>query len=542
MAAEGQAMDVDLPEVTMPTNVSAPQPQPMQQPMQPMLQTPNQPIHGQYRPGIDPHFLRPFSPPGTRASMPNMSPPSVMVSNPMRQPDFTAGVPPNFMQLNPDMLRMLGTLLSGMLPAMGAPMVQPPAPMVQPPPQGPSAPPPAQAPAAAPTAAAAAPGTGAAAAAPGPSAAAPTQPDPMLQDEPAVQASVDAASDGLDGFKYIEVDGKRFRLMPDEVQPRPATRTNIPPVKMPAVKMPAPPKFTGKVDKDIMDVDLWMRDVRKFAARSGLSLQDALETVTTGDARIQVDNMTRDPATAGLTEQQFADRFAQHFRTQVLPKAERARQDLHSGKVCMAPGSRLHEYVSKFRSVILDASPMLASDSIHWFQAGLTPELKAECHTDVRGERFTTLEALIQHAFVQEEKLAYKAQASTAQKRTDAHLNAMQGDGRPAKKGRWNNHNGGRNNDNRNNDNRSNEAGGQDGKGGRGGGRGGRGGARGGRGGRGGAGGGRPRTSGRDDWAQAVYQLGRKFNKCTLCLNVLPPAGHHYEQCPMKSANNAPSE
>jgi hypothetical protein len=361
----------------------------------------------------------------------------------------------------------------------------------------------------------------------------------MLQDEiqPAEEEEV------LPRFKRIKFGGKdAYLLIEDEVQPLPAATTNVSSAKMSAVKMPAPAKFGGRIDKDIVDVELWVRDVCKFAARSGLSVQDSLATLTTGQARIQVDNMTRDPATAALTEQQFADTFAQHFRTEVLPKAERARQDLHSGKVRMAAGSKLHEYVSSFKSVILDASPMLASDSIHWFQAGLTTELRAECHTDVRGERFTTLDALIKHAFVQEEKLAYKVQAATAQKRTNAQLNAVQGDmtndGRPAKRGRWGNYNGGR----RNNDNQGNGAGAQDGgQGGRGGGRGGARGGRG-RGGGGGGGGGRPRTSGRDDEAQALYQLAMRLGKCTGCFNLLGSATHRWASCPKNPANAAPRE
>jgi hypothetical protein len=136
----------------------------------------------------------------------------------------------------------------------------------------------------------------------------------------------------------------------------------------------------------------------------------------------QVDNMLRDAATTSLRRQQFADEYALHFRTQVLPKPERARKELHSGKVCMAAGTTVHEYVCRFKSVILDAAPMMPADSIYWCQAGLNTALKAERNPDGRGERFTSLDALIRHAFVQEERLSYRTQP-----RTDAHVYTVQG-------------------------------------------------------------------------------------------------------------------
>jgi hypothetical protein len=270
--------------------------------------------------------------------------------------------------------------------------------------------------------------------------------------------------------------------------------------------MPAPPKFGGKVDKDVVDVGLWVRDVCKYATRSGLNVQDALETVTTGDARVQVDNMRRDPASASATEQQFADRFALHFRTQVLPKAERARQDLHSGKVCMADASKLHAYVSRFQSVILDAAPMQPSDSIHWFQAGLTTELRAECHTDVCGERFTSLDAIIRHAFVQEEKLAYKLQAHKAQTRMSGELNYVQGahtQGVPTKRVRFD--------DQYTSSERDERAG------------------------RGDNG---PSHSGRTGLEQQIYHLGMEYGVCGGCLGLLgDDKGHFWRSCPLNPRN-----
>jgi hypothetical protein len=55
----------------------------------------------------------------------------------------------------------------------------------------------------------------------------------------------------------------------------------------------------------------------------------------------------------------------------VLPKPERARKEPHSGKVCMAAGTTLQEFVRRFKSMMMDAAPRMLADSIHWFQAGL---------------------------------------------------------------------------------------------------------------------------------------------------------------------------
>jgi hypothetical protein len=214
---------------------------------------------------------------------------------------------------------------------------------------------------------------------------------------PRVQAAQMASAQLQGTLQYRIVNGLPMLVPTSDVEPRPAMRTTM------SVKMPAPPKFRGAVDATITNVELWARDVQRFAQRSDISVQEALEILTTGDARVQVDNMLRDPHMAQLPEQQFADRFVMHFRTHVRPKYQRARQDLHNGKVCMSPASQLHAYVSHFRSVVLDAAPMEELDSVYWFQTGLTAALRAKCHTDVHGEQFTTLEDLIKYAFVQEE-------------------------------------------------------------------------------------------------------------------------------------------
>jgi hypothetical protein len=398
-----------------------------------LVKTPMQPRGSvqPFRPGINPEHLWP--PPAWANAPPSSLQPAVLQPA-FSQATIAASGAAVATQLHPDLQRVVDAVLQGMHQRnLSTPEVLPSWPTHQ----GSAGP--SLAGASAPYAPAAAPGTAAArtgASAPYASAAAPVtaaaspasgapaqlHPAVTLQAIPGVppydQAGVGAAPRA---YERSLVNGREmYSLLPElpQVQRPPAMSTNV------SVKLPAPQKFCGTVDQSITDVELWVRDVQRYAARSGLKVQEALETVTTGTARVQVDNMLRDGITAGLTEQQFADRFALHFRTQVLPKDVRARQDLHSGTVCMAAGSKLQEYVCRFKSVILDAAPMLPADSVHWFQAGLTTELRAECNTDVHGARFSNLDTLIQHAFVQEEKLAYKAQASTAQRGTDAELNA----------------------------------------------------------------------------------------------------------------------
>jgi hypothetical protein len=111
--------DADQAAGTMQPNVSAPPP----------IQTPMQPMRP-YVPGSDPYFLRPISPrvaPGTSLYM---NPPSLMMSAPMQQPDFSdpLAAPHMTPQQHAEMLSMLQSVLAGMLPTVGAPMAMPTAP------------------------------------------------------------------------------------------------------------------------------------------------------------------------------------------------------------------------------------------------------------------------------------------------------------------------------------------------------------------------------------------------------------------------------
>jgi hypothetical protein len=322
---------------------------------------------------------------------------------------------------------------------------------------------------------------------------------------PRVQAA-QTSSSGLQGtVRYCIVNGQPMLVPSPYVEPSPAVRTTT-------VKMPAPPKFCGAVDADITNVELWARDVQRFAQRSNIIVQEALEILTSGDARVQVDNMLRDPRMAQLPEQQFVDRFVMHFRTQVRPRNERARAELHSGQVCMVPGGRLHTYVSRFRSVILDAAPMEELDQVYWFQAGLTAELRVECHTDVHGEQFTALEDLIKHAFVQEEKLAYKVQARIAQNRTNAELNYVQRAHTQSDRTKRV-----RSGDQQYASSERDEHGGHRNSG--------------------------PSSSGRTALEKAIYHLGMEFGVCGGCLGLLgDDRDHFWSSCPLNPKNARDAE
>jgi hypothetical protein len=206
--------------------------------------------------------------------------------------------------------------------------------------------------------------------------------------------------------------------------------------------------------------------------------------------------------------------------------------------VRMAPGSKLQTYVMEYRAVIMDAAPILPSDAIFYFKQGLLHELKVECLTDPLGQPFASLDALVSHAFVQEQKLICR---NSAPGKANAQLNNVQGpyqQGSPFKKQRTDNRGGyngrgrgGGRGDGDRGDDRGNDGGGRGG--GRGRGRGGRGGGRG----AGRGGGFRERTSGRSDAAQDQHTFCMANGICGGCYSMLMPVGHFWRHCPNNPAN-----
>jgi hypothetical protein len=91
----------------------------------------------------------------------------------------------------------------------------------------------------------------------------------------------------------------------------------------------------------------------------------------------------------------------------------------------MTADSRLQDYVTQFKSVILDASPILPADAIFYFREGLQDDLKIECLTTAIGAEFTDLDSLITHAFVQDQKLQCKHTVQS--QKTHRQLAALQG-------------------------------------------------------------------------------------------------------------------
>jgi hypothetical protein len=207
-----------------------------------------------------------------------------------------------------------------------------------------------------------------------------------------------------------------------------------------------------------------------------------------------------------------------------------ARDKLYNGAVRMKHGGKLQTYVMEFRAVIMDAEPILPTDAMFYFKQGMHHELKAECLTDAVGQPFTNLDALITHAFVQEQKLICR---HSAPGKLNAQLNNMQGpyqEGSPAKRGRFD-RGGYRGRGRGGSDRWGNDSGNGRGRGY--GGRGGRGGFQGSRGSfQGGRGGGHYRPSGRTDAEQEVFQFCLSKGLCAGCYSQLKPVGHKYNDCP----------
>jgi hypothetical protein len=154
----------------------------------------------------------------------------------------------------------------------------------------------------------------------------------------------------------------------------------------PKSKIPPPPKFDGNVKGEITSIKVWMRDVQRYAQRSQEPLKDMLEVLTTGAARLHIDNMLRDSQTSTMTDDQFAEKFVNNYVQQTQPKDMVAREILHSCKLHMTANTKLQDYVTSYKSVIMDAAPIMEKDSMLFFREGLPHELRAECLTDALKE------------------------------------------------------------------------------------------------------------------------------------------------------------
>lgn len=185
-------------------------------------------------------------------------------------------------------------------------------------------------------------------------------------------------------------------------------------------KLPPPDKYDGGTTGSIRNVNIWCTDILRYVRRTGIDIADAMAALTTGRARELVDMMLRDPAVARLSADDFLNVFAAHFSGQTQPTHLQARDKLHNQTYIMVPGQPLADYVLSFKQIMIEAGSMAETDRIRWFQQGLLPELRAECLTDGLASAFTSLDALIQHAFAQDRKLQCRYSAATSALHTRA--------------------------------------------------------------------------------------------------------------------------
>jgi hypothetical protein len=324
-------------------------------------------------------------------------------------------------------------------------------------------------------------------------------------------------------------------------------------------RYPTPDKFSGSTTDRIHDVEVWFKDVERFASKSGVSIREALCDLTVGDARVQVDTMIKDPAFAHLTDPQFGAHFIAHYTALEKPRHLAARDKLFDNAARMADGELVNAYNSRFSRLALDAQPIADADLICHYQRGLTPELAELCQVpDGLATAFTTIHELYAHATKAEARLRGKRARLSAALVIDSPMSlaaaqvqqpalANAGPGAPGGAGGFVRGSGG--------GGPMYQRRGQQGHGFRR--QGGRprrdyGGPRDGRG-YGRRNGGRPprddgwqqvgpaqrgqgprqqlpRTSGRDDHAQARYQFARKTGACGICLQQ----GHFAAACPQR--------
>jgi hypothetical protein len=113
-----------------------------------------------------------------------------------------------------------------------------------------------------------------------------------------------------------------------------------------------------------------------------------------------------------IAEDHIKDRFLARFAAEARRPSTVARDKLHAGAVSQKSGQDVIDFFSLFMDVVRDVHDMTEGEKIRWFQAGLTPPLRATCACDHTGREFTSLDDCLQFAYGEERKLKIKGTAA----------------------------------------------------------------------------------------------------------------------------------
>ena len=192
------------------------------------------------------------------------------------------------------------------------------------------------------------------------------------------------------------------------------------------VNLKHPPFFNGKLSDTIVDIDLYIIDLRRFSLRSRLPFSEVCEQFFQGNARKLLDawlranpNLTVDEL-SNLIRTQFSDLQHGTYR-------QRARERLHRGELVMKEGDKLSDYAMRAEILFTEAVDLPEIDRINWFVRGLTPTLRGVCATDAFGQEWKSYPAMEDWVYGQEKRqraLSGASKPSTASASTShsSHL------------------------------------------------------------------------------------------------------------------------
>jgi len=197
----------------------------------------------------------------------------------------------------------------------------------------------------------------------------------------------------------------------------------------PKFDIPKPSKFGGTITKSIPNPKLWLKKLVAYCDKFQQDFVFHLPFFVEGDAEEWVDGLY-----SVLHKQNKLDRdsviaeFNRAYGDGITPEEDRALDMLHEGTYRMNSTERVHDFTTRFRSIVRKIGDMPENQQVKWYIEGLTEKLRYACKRDEDGNVFTKLDTVILYAFGQEAK--QKAMYTRTNDAAVVPLNAMHVRGR----------------------------------------------------------------------------------------------------------------
>lgn len=184
--------------------------------------------------------------------------------------------------------------------------------------------------------------------------------------------------------------------------------------------VPKPEKYNkekhGKCPK------IWFDTVQRYLQLSGVDPKDHFIWYFDGSDALwltrEVERLTKE---SRFDLASLRASFLRQYDMEECSVQNNAREKLHNGKIVMSEGAEVRAYVRDFREVARDAEDMSTLDLIHWFKRGLTKSLREKCAVQPDGHDWQSLDALIDYAFGQENRVKLEHQSKNTNEAVVSH-------------------------------------------------------------------------------------------------------------------------